>query len=99
MVAGPDVYICDRCINDAAGIVRSDIASYQSTVGSSKGSSRRGTAKQRLTPHEIKVALDEYVIGQDQAKKALSVAPGRSMATGCVGVSGWPAGRVIRPFS
>jgi len=74
MVAGPDVYICDRCINDAAGIVRSDIASYQSTVGSSRGSSRRGSAKRRLTPHEIKCALDEYVIGQDQAKKALSVA-------------------------
>jgi ATP-dependent Clp protease ATP-binding subunit ClpX len=74
MVAGPDVYICDRCINDAAGIVRSDIASYQSTVGSSKGTTRRGSAKRRLTPHEIKCALDEYVIGQDQAKKALSVA-------------------------
>ncbi len=74
MVAGPDVYICDRCINDAAGIVRSDIASYQSTVGSSRGSTRRGSAKRRLTPHEIKCALDEYVIGQDQAKKALSVA-------------------------
>ena len=74
MVAGPDVYICDRCINDAAGIVRSDIASYQSTVGSTKGTSRRGSAKRRLAPHEIKSALDEYVIGQDQAKKALSVA-------------------------
>jgi ATP-dependent Clp protease ATP-binding subunit ClpX len=74
MVAGPDVYICDRCINDAAGIVRSDIASYQSTVGGAKGTSRRGSAKRRLTPHEIKCALDEYVIGQDHAKKALSVA-------------------------
>ncbi len=74
MVAGPDVYICDRCINDAAGIVRSDIASYQSAVGGAKGTSRRGSAKRRLAPHEIKSALDEYVIGQDHAKKALSVA-------------------------
>ncbi|MBT8401175.1 MAG: ATP-dependent Clp protease ATP-binding subunit ClpX [Rhodothermia bacterium] len=74
MVAGPDVYICDRCINDAAGIVRSDIASYQSTVGSGRGSSRRGTAHRRLTPHESKCSLDEYVIGQERAKKALSVA-------------------------
>ena len=74
MVAGPDVYICDRCINDAAGIVRSDIASYQSTVGAGRGATRRGSAHRRLTPYEIKGALDEYVIGQDRAKKALSVA-------------------------
>ncbi|NNE35350.1 MAG: ATP-dependent Clp protease ATP-binding subunit ClpX [Rhodothermales bacterium] len=75
MVAGPDVYICDRCINDASGIVRSDIASFQST-SSADGSQRRSkTARHhRLTPKEIKGALDEYVIGQDSAKKALAVA-------------------------
>lgn len=73
MVAGPDVYICDRCIHDAVGIVRSDLAAYQQ--GTTSGPRRSSTTRrQRLTPHEIKRALDEYVIGQERAKKALSVA-------------------------
>ncbi len=72
MVAGPDVYICDRCINDAAGIVRSDLAAYQQH-GVTPGR-RSPVGQQHLSPREIKTALDEYVIGQDRAKKALSVA-------------------------
>src|SRR5690606_23922436 len=65
-------YICDRCINDAAGIVRSDLAAYQQpTIPSTR---RPTVGRQHLTPREIKRALDEYVIGQDRAKKALSVA-------------------------
>lgn len=73
MVAGPDVYICDRCIHDASGIVRNDLAAYQQT--NTVPAPRRPTAhRHRLTPHEIKHSLDEYVIGQDRAKKALSVA-------------------------
>ncbi len=72
MVAGPDVYICDRCINDAAGIVRSDLAAYQQpTVPTSR---RSAVGRQHLTPREIKTALDEYVIGQNRAKKSLAVA-------------------------
>ena len=72
MVAGPDVYICDRCINDAAGIVRSDLAAYQQhSVSSGRRSS---VGRQHLTPRELKASLDEYVIGQDRAKKALAVA-------------------------
>jgi ATP-dependent Clp protease ATP-binding subunit ClpX len=77
MVAGPEVYICDRCINDAAGIVRSDIAAFQATSGAGNGSApskRTRPRNQRLTPGEIKAALDEYVIGQTRAKKALAVA-------------------------
>ena len=69
MVAGPDVYICDRCINDAAGIVRSDLAA----LNKDKASAPR-VVTQRLTPRDLKQALDEYVIGQHRAKKALSVA-------------------------
>ena len=72
MVAGPDVYICDRCIYDASGIVRNDLAAYQHTSPSS--SRRPSTHRHRLTPREIKSALDEYVIGQERAKKALAVA-------------------------
>ncbi len=72
MVAGPDVYICDRCIYDASGIVRNDLAAYQHTSPSS--TRRSSTHRHRLTPREIKSALDEYVIGQERAKKALAVA-------------------------
>ncbi len=69
MVAGPGVYICDRCVNDAAGIVNNE------TVGKRPVSTTARTAPRRqLTPHEIKTALDEHVIGQHEAKKALSVA-------------------------
>jgi ATP-dependent Clp protease ATP-binding subunit ClpX len=67
MVAGPnDVYICDRCVSDASGIVKSDLASMARR--------REETYKPLLKPAEIKARLDEYVIGQEQAKKTLSVA-------------------------
>ncbi len=66
MVAGPDVYICDRCVDDAASIIQSDLASL---------TRRREKQYQPLPkPMEIKTRLDEYVIGQEEAKKTLSVA-------------------------
>jgi len=72
MVAGPDVYICDRCITDASGIVSSDDTSH--TGPTPAPSARPPSPTKRLAPQEIKDSLDEYVVGQDQAKKALSVA-------------------------
>lgn len=67
MVAGPnDVYICDRCVADASGIVKSDLASMSEK--------REKNYEQQLKPAEIKSRLDEYVIGQEEAKKTLSVA-------------------------
>ena len=66
MVAGPDVYICDRCVDDAASIIKSDLASLARR--------RDKQYKSSLKPHEIKSRLDEYVIGQELAKKTLSVA-------------------------
>lgn len=66
MVAGPEVYICNHCVEDASSIIQSDLASL---------SKRRDKQyKPMLKPLEIKAKLDEYVIGQDDAKKALSVA-------------------------
>jgi len=72
MVAGPEVYICDRCINDASGIVKSD--STSPAPATAKRPTGGGTPRERMSPAEMKAALDEYVIGQDAAKKALSVA-------------------------
>lgn len=67
MVAGPDVYICDKCVHDATNIVQNELQQYQLR--------RRPTPRPRLlTPVEIKNRLDEYVIGQDAAKKAMAVA-------------------------
>ncbi|MEX1062451.1 MAG: ATP-dependent Clp protease ATP-binding subunit ClpX [Balneolaceae bacterium] len=66
MVAGPEVYICDRCVDDAASIIKSDLASLARR--------RDKQYKTSLRPLEIKTRLDEYVIGQELAKKTLSVA-------------------------
>jgi len=66
MIAGPDVYICDRCINDAYSIVQSE--------QTSKSKKRSSNYKPVSKPIEIKAKLDEYVIGQDYAKKTLAVA-------------------------
>lgn len=66
MIAGPNVYICDYCVGDASSIVKSDL---------SKRSAKRAlNYKPVLKPIEISARLDEYVIGQEAAKKALSVA-------------------------
>lgn len=66
MVAGPNVYICDRCVQDASGIVKSDLAN--------RATRKTANLKPALKPVEIKAKLDDYVIGQEQAKKTLSVA-------------------------
>ncbi|MDR9418498.1 ATP-dependent Clp protease ATP-binding subunit ClpX [Gracilimonas sp.] len=66
MVAGPGVYICDRCVEDASSIIESDLASLARR--------REKSYKPLLKPVEIKSKLDDYVIGQELAKKTLSVA-------------------------
>ena len=70
MVAGPDVYICDRCVEEAAGIVQND----QSARAPERSATTQRDKASTLVPHEIKTALDEYVIGQHRAKKAMAVA-------------------------
>ncbi len=64
MVAGPDVYICDVCIRTSVEIIKSNMAAYNAPQ----------MPKGILTPEEIKEKLDEHIIGQEAAKKALSVA-------------------------
>ncbi|NBX76716.1 MAG: ATP-dependent Clp protease ATP-binding subunit ClpX [Proteobacteria bacterium] len=64
LIAGPTVHICDECIELCNDIIKEEAA---------KEETRGGTTK-IPKPHEIKTVLDEFVIGQDQAKKTLSVA-------------------------
>ncbi|MFH0800101.1 MAG: ATP-dependent Clp protease ATP-binding subunit ClpX [Pseudomonadota bacterium] len=64
LIAGPTVYICDECIE-----LCNDIIAEDGTRARAAGE-RMGTPK----PVEIKAVLDDYVIGQEKAKKVLSVA-------------------------
>jgi ATP-dependent Clp protease ATP-binding subunit ClpX len=63
LIAGPDVYICDECIELCNEIVREKDSGEVVSVEESKGIS--------LKPTEIKKHLDDYVIGQEFAKKVL----------------------------
>jgi ATP-dependent Clp protease ATP-binding subunit ClpX len=64
LIAGPTVYICDECIGLCNDIIAEEIDREESKGG-----------KIRIPrPSEIKVVLDEYVVGQDRAKKVLAVA-------------------------
>ncbi len=64
IIAGPDVYICDICVSSSVDIIRNNLAAFTARRGQKAG----------LTPVQIKNALDEYVIGQEHAKKSLAVA-------------------------
>jgi ATP-dependent Clp protease ATP-binding subunit ClpX len=65
LIAGPSVFICDECIDLCNDIIRDEASSMESAVG----------PKSDLpTPHEICELLGQYVIGQETAKRILSVA-------------------------
>lgn len=63
LVAGPGVYICDECIELCTEIVEEELGTEEETE-----------FQDVPKPQEIRNILDDYVIGQDQAKKSLSVA-------------------------
>ena len=67
LIAGPGVYICDQCVELCEGIIADMDEEKQQ-----QGSDLDFTSLKK--PQEIKAKLDEYVIGQEEAKKALSVA-------------------------
>lgn len=66
LIAGPSVFICDECIDLCNDIIRDEVPVEASEVRASKSD--------LPAPAEIKSSLDQYVIGQDTAKRTLSVA-------------------------
>ncbi len=68
LIAGPNAYICDECIELCMGIIDGDATK-------SPRHSKKVKLEEKVLPkpQEIKAALDEYVVGQDDAKRVLSV--------------------------
>jgi ATP-dependent Clp protease ATP-binding subunit ClpX len=59
LISGPNVFICDKCVRLCNGILEKKSSNFEIKV---------------LKPKEIKARLDEYIIGQDRAKRTISVA-------------------------
>ena len=66
LIAGIEAHICDRCIEQAHGIVAEEIGQ--------DSQAKTGSALELKKPQEIKEFLDQYVIGQNKTKRVLSVA-------------------------
>ena len=66
LIAGPSVFICDECIELCNDIIRDEVPA--------EGSAAKTSKSDLPMPSEIKASLDNYVIGQDPAKRILSVA-------------------------
>ena len=70
LIAGPKgAYICDECVDICAEIIEEEFENEEET-----GTAEETEQINLLKPEELKAFLDDYVIGQDQAKKVLSVA-------------------------
>ncbi|MDP2788221.1 MAG: ATP-dependent Clp protease ATP-binding subunit ClpX [Pseudomonadota bacterium] len=64
LIAGPSVFICDECVDLCLDIIREDVSKEVDKEGGDR----------LPTPQEISAVLDQYVIGQSKAKRALAVA-------------------------
>lgn len=72
LIAGPEVYICDECVELCNEILDEEFMESKEKEGGKTENNKE--EKPIPKPHEIKAYLDQYIIGQDDAKKVLSVA-------------------------
>ena len=68
IIAGPGVYICDECVNLCNGIIENEL------LNDIDDEYIEDEGEKIISPKEIKAILDDYVIGQEEAKKILAVA-------------------------
>jgi len=74
LISGLDGHICDHCAEQANNIVEKELGGSPESITDINSTTVEKGGKKLPTPIEIKEHLDQYVIGQDQAKRALSVA-------------------------
>ncbi|MGB5768381.1 MAG: ATP-dependent protease ATP-binding subunit ClpX [Crocosphaera sp.] len=85
LIAGPGVYICDECVELCNEILDEELMEAPNAMSSTssrtdearpkrRSNTKKSSLKELPKPREIKNYLDEYVIGQDESKKVLSVA-------------------------
>jgi ATP-dependent Clp protease ATP-binding subunit ClpX len=67
LISGQEAYICENCVEQARQIIREEI-------GDKIPQAKEQSTLEFKTPEEIKIFLDQYIIGQEDAKKVLSVA-------------------------
>ena len=72
LIAGPEVYICDECVELCNEILDEEF--FESKDKENANGEDVVAEKPIPKPHEIKEYLDQYIVGQDEAKKVLSVA-------------------------
>ncbi len=74
LIAGPEVYICDECVELCNEILEEEFFEAKDKEASAETGKEEKSEKPIPKPHEIKEYLDKYIVGQDAAKKVLSVA-------------------------
>lgn len=74
LIAGPEVYICDECVELCNEILDEEFFEAKDKESNCSEQSPEKGEKPIPKPHEIKEYLDQYIVGQDDAKKVLSVA-------------------------
>lgn len=74
LIAGPEVYICDECVELCNEILDEEFLDGKEKKETVGDNSNKDNIKEIPKPHEIKAYLDQYIIGQEDAKKVLSVA-------------------------
>lgn len=72
LIAGPEVYICDECVDLCNQILDEEF--FENKDKDALDAENSNEEKPIPKPHEIKAYLDQYIVGQDDAKKVLSVA-------------------------